>query len=184
MNSRRPGLPMTPYPGRGFSLLELVVVIVIIALLATLAVTRLWSLQVEAEKVAMEQVVGSLRSALGIKVADYFVRHDMAGVRSLIGTNPMDRLSEVPNNYRGVLNAAQARHIEAGSWYFDAQAGVLVYRVRNQDAFRGGSGKPAQIRFAIRGVYESRGGHSTNNQDMAGASLVALDAYQWILDNN
>lgn len=173
------GIPRTGCRrGSGFSLLELVVVIAIISVLLVLAITRLWPLQVEAERVAMEQVLGSLRSALGIKVADYFVRDDVAGVRSLTGTNPMDRLSEVPRNYLGALSGANPDSIEGGSWYFDVPGKVLVYRVRNQDYFRGGVGPPAQARFKIQVVYEERGRGGKN--EVAGVTLVALEPYTWI----
>ena len=88
----------------GFSLIELVVVITVIAILITAAASRLWGLQVDAELVAMEQVLGNLRSALGINVATYLVAGDMAGMQSLEGSNPMDRLAEVPSNYLGTVN--------------------------------------------------------------------------------
>ena len=39
----------------------------------------------------MESVAGSLRSALGIKVAGMFAQSDMAGIRALTGSNPMER---------------------------------------------------------------------------------------------
>lgn len=163
--------------GSGFSLLELVVVIAIIATLSVFALTRLWQIQVDAERVAMEQVLGSLRSALGIKVASYFVQNDAAGVRSLLGTNPMDRLSEVPKNYLGALNGANPQTIAGGSWYFDVSGRFLVYRVRNQDYFRGGLGTPARARFTIRVVYEER---SRGRNEIAGATLVALEPYTWV----
>lgn len=176
--SRIRGVPHTGCRrGSGFSLLELVVVIAIIAVLSVVAITRLWQMQVDAERVAMEQVLGSLRSALGIKVASYFVQNDAAGVRSLIGTNPMDRLSEVPKNYLGALTGANPETIAGGSWYFDASGRFLVYRVRNQDYFRGGQGTPARARFTIRVVYEER---SRGRSEVAGVTLVALEPYTWI----
>ena len=57
-------------PARGFTLLELVVVICLVAILFTVAANRLWGLQVLAEQAAMDTVVGNLRSALGMKVAE------------------------------------------------------------------------------------------------------------------
>lgn len=170
-----------PRPGRrrgsGFSLLELVVVLCLIAVLSVFALDRLWATQVEAEKVAMEQVLGTLRSALGIKVANYFVQNDLAGVRDLTDTNPMDRLSEVPANYLGALAGADPQRLAAGSWYFDVPGKALIYRVRNQDYFRGGLSKPARARFAIRVVYEER---SKGRNEIAGAALVALEPYTWL----
>lgn len=163
----------------GFSLLELVIVICIISGLSVIALNRLWALQVEAEKVAMEQVLGNLRSAIGIKVADFLVRNDMAGVRSLTGSNPMDRLIEVPNNYQGALSGANPDIIAAGSWYFDVPAQVLVYRVRNQGYFRGGVGKPARARFAIRVIYERSRLNGGNTNEIVGATLVSLEPYIW-----
>ena len=172
------GIPRTGCRhGSGFSLLELVVVIAIISVLLAVAIVKLWPLQVEAERVAMEQVLGSLRSALGIKVADYFVRNDVAGVRSLTDTNPMDRLSELPKNYLGALDGANPGSIEGGSWYFDIPGKTLVYQVRNQDYFRGGAGSPARARFTIRVVYEERG---RGRNEIAGVTLDALEPYRWI----
>ena len=178
MNSNK-GIPRTGCRhGSGFSLLELVVVIAIISVLLAVAIVKLWPLQVEAERVAMEHVLGSLRSALGIKVADYFVRNDVAGVRSLTDTNPMDRLSEVPKNYLGALDGANPGSIEGGSWYFDVPGKVLVYQVRNRDYFQGGVGPPARARFMIRVVYEERGRGGRN--EIAGVTLDALEPYRWI----
>lgn len=95
----------------------------------------------------------------------------------------MDRLSEVPKNYLGALSGANPDTIAGGSWYFDVSGRVLVYRVRNQDYFRGGFGKPAQARFKIQVVYEERGhrglGGASENE-IAGATLMALDPYAWV----
>jgi general secretion pathway protein G len=164
---------------RGFSLLELVVAIIIISLLIAAALERLWPLQVDAERVAMEQVAGSLRSALGIRVAELLLKDDLAGLRALEGSNPMDQLSEAPRNYRGVLRGADPAMVESGTWYFDAANGVLVYRVRNADYFRSPAGM--QARFAVR-VYYSEGLPRSKqvSAEPLGAQLAVMEPYQWL----
>lgn len=170
-----------PIAETGFSLLELVLVIAIISILATVALHRLWPLQAEAERVAMEQVVGSLRSALGIKVADFLVRQDLEGLRSLEGSNPMDRLSEVPGNYRGEFDAAGPGTPETAIWYFDRSSRALVYRARNADRFQGGRAGQAEARFAVRLYYrESVSGRSRRAAEVAGAQLAAVEPYRWL----
>lgn len=169
--------------GSGFSLLELVVVITIISILLVVAIAKLWAVQVDAERVAMDEVVGGLRSAIGIDVASYLVTGDFAGLQKLEGTNPMDRLAQVPKNYLGTLNGINPADMVGGAWYFDTQNKTLVYQVRNQDYFRGGFGKPARVRFKLQVVYEARGQRGVdgmNENEIAGATLVALDPYEWI----
>ena len=184
-----PELPVRELPrcdarrgaGAGFSLLELVLVIAIISVLATAALYRLWPLQAEAEQVAMEQVVGSLRSALGIKVAEFLVRQDLTGLRSLEGSNPMDRLSEVPGNYRGEFDAAGPGTPEIAIWYFDRSSRALVYRARNADRFQGGRAGQAEARFAVRLYYrESVSGRNRQAAEVAGAQLAAVEPYRWL----
>lgn len=158
-------------------------VITVIAILITVAATRLWGLQVDAERVAMEQVLGNLRSALGINVATYLVAGDMTGLRSLEGSNPMDRLAEVPSNYRGTVNGTSLADTSGGAWYFDIRSRALVYRVRNADYFRGGTGTPAQARFAVQLVYEDRRpsrAPGPGRREIVGARFVALEPYAWV----
>ncbi|OGI38280.1 MAG: hypothetical protein A2140_07375, partial [Candidatus Muproteobacteria bacterium RBG_16_62_13] len=123
-----------PWPGResrGFSLLELVIVVVIISVLLTVAISRLLALQVDAERVAMETVAGTLRSAIGMKVAEHIVNQDVPGLVRLVGTNPMDRLAELPGNYLGVQDGVNPATLADGNWYYDRRDGTLVYLVRN-----------------------------------------------------
>lgn len=166
----------------GFSLIELVVVLTVIGILLAVAASRLWGLQIDAERVAMEQVVGNLRSALGINVATYLVAGDMAGMQSLEGSNPMDRLAEVPSNYLGTVHGSLT-DTAGGAWYFDNRDRVLVYRVRNADYFRGGAGTPAQARFAVQLVYENRNpsrAAGSSRKEIVGARFVALEPYTWV----
>lgn len=166
----------------GFSLLELVIVIVIISVLLVVAISRLLSIMVDAERVSMETVAGTLRSALGMKVAESIVRNRVPELRQLEGSNPMDRLAELPVNYLGVLRGADPAKLADGNWYFDADAGVLVYLVRHQGFFAGGAANPARARFAVRLVYTDRNGNGVYDPGVdavEGLKLSPLEAYRW-----
>ena len=162
----------------GFSLLELVIVIVIISILITIAISKLVALQVDAERVAMQTVVGTLRSALGIKVAEQYARQDMAGIRALAGSNPMDRLAQLPGNYLGALHNPDPAKLDDGNWYFDTRNRALVYLVRNRAYFAGGLADPPRARFAVRVVYSQNQSGGAGNV-VEGVQLEALEKYRW-----
>lgn len=153
--------------------------LVVIAILAAVALQRLWSFQAEAERTALEQVVGGLRSALGMNVASYLAKDDLRGVQTLVGSNPMELLAEAPRNYRGAVNDSPA--VDGGEWYFDRKRNELAYRVRNADVFRGGSGPPVEARFAVRPVYEdrNRNGRFDAGDTFYGVRLEATAPYSW-----
>lgn len=168
--------------GAGFSLLELVIVITIISVLLVIAISRLIALQADAERVAMNTVVGVLRSAIGIKVAESIVRQDIGGLPSLAGSNPMDRLAELPSNYLGEKGGVDPVTLEDGSWYFDTGSGTLVYLVRNKGNFTGGLRNPPRARLAIRLVYNDRNGNGAFDAGVdaiEGLRLAALEPYAW-----
>ena len=164
----------------GFTLVELTVVLLVIAILAAVALHKLWSFQAEAERTALENMVGGLRSALGINVASYIAKDDLRGIQVLVGSNPMELLSESPKNYRGAVDGEPA--VADGEWYFDRKRGELAYRVRNADVFRGGSGPPAEARFAVKPVYEdrNRNGRLDAGDSFYGVRLEALTPYRWV----
>lgn len=166
----------------GFSLLELVVIVAIIALLMVLAIDRLLGMRVEAERVAMQTVLGSIRSGLGIKVAETVVKQDMAALQSLEGSNPMDRLAEPPSNYLGVLEAPDPAALEPGNWYFDRASRVLVYLPEYSGSFSGGRSDPPRARFAVRLLYQDKNGNGTwdaGAEGLEGVRLQALEPYRW-----
>ena len=166
---------------RGFSLFELVVVIGIVALLAALFLSRIPAWQARAEMAAMEHVVGSLRSALTIKVAQFIARGNAAGIPSLAGSNPMDRLSETPGNYLGVLTGEDAASVNGGHWYFDAHQRTLVYRVRHEAYFSGGLAHRPGARFFVHLIYQQDGGRRARQRQrqVVGVRLAPLEPYAW-----
>lgn len=169
-------------PIGGFSLLELVIVIVIISVLLVLAISRLLALQVDAERVTMETVAGTLRSAIGMKVAESIVKSKVANLPSYEGSNPMDLLAQLPPNYLGELDGMDPTTLEDGNWYFDKRAKTLVYLVRNKGFFKGGSPNPPRARFAVRLVYSDINGNGVFDRGVdavEGLRLSPVEPYSW-----
>lgn len=178
MNNRRG--QRTRYSG--FSLFELVVVIVIVTILMVIAISRLIGLQVDAERVVMESTAGTLRSAIGIKVAEAIVRQKVANLATYEGGNPMNLLAEVPRNYLGELEGADVHSLEKGNWYFDLTDRTMVYLVDNTGYFSGGMDNPPRARFKMRLVYTDVNGNGvfdTGIDLIEGLRLAALEPYRW-----
>lgn len=166
----------------GFSLLELVMVIVIISVLLVLAISRLLALMVDVERVTMETVAGTLRSAIGMKVAESIVKSKVSVLPAFEGSNPMALLAEMPRNYLGELDSADPAKLEDGNWYFDKRDKTLVYLVRNKGFFAGGQTDPPRARFAVRLVYSDRNGNGVFDQDkdvIEGLRLNPVEKYSW-----
>ncbi|MHB8535234.1 MAG: prepilin-type N-terminal cleavage/methylation domain-containing protein [Sulfuricaulis sp.] len=166
----------------GFSLLELIIVIVIISVLLVLAISRLLALQVDAERVAMQTVLGTLRSSIGMKVAESIVRSKVADLPTYAGSNPMNLLAETPHNYLGEFDGVDPASLPDGNWYFDKRTETLVYLVRNKGFFTGGLPNPPRARFKVILVYSDKNGNGVFDQgidDIQGLRLSAVEAYSW-----
>lgn len=157
-------------------------VIVIVAFMVTIAIARLMALYADAERVSMETVAGTLRSALGMKVAESIVRHELATLPAMEGSNPMDRLAEPPKNYLGAFDKPDPAQLEDGNWYFDKGEGTVVYLVRSTSRFAGGLPNPPRARFKVRLVYKDTNGNGKYDAGVdaaEGLRLSAVEPYQW-----
>ena len=166
----------------GFSLLELLVVIVLISVLVSVAIDRLIVLRAKAEAAAMQQVLGSIRSGIQIRVAELLATQRAAEIPALIGSNPMLRLAERPANYLGELFGPDPGALAPGSWYFDTREGALVYLVDNTDFFDSELPPPARARFAIEAVFEDLNGNGHYDPGIdrvGGIRLASRSAYTW-----
>lgn len=169
---------------RGFSLIEMVIVIILIGILYVIGADKLLEMRADAERVALENAVGTLQSALNIEAAAYIARDDIQGLYALEGGNPMNRLSKKPKNYLGELPGPDPATIEGGKWYFDTRDGTLVYRVRYGDHFTTALPGPPRARFAVRLDYDDVNGNRVFDKDMEqiqGVRLDALESYAWSL---
>lgn len=173
-----------PHPGvqRGFSLLELVIVVILVALLFLFAFDRLMPLRGHAEGTQVASVIGALRSALGMEVAERIVDEGPESIAELQGANPMTLLQQRPVRYLGERSGSDNREIPEGAWYFDPDQGVLRYRVRFPQYLEGEPDPPVELSWQVRLQFEDEGGNGRYDPDtdaLRGVTLAPLDDHQW-----
>lgn len=157
---------------RGFTLLELVIVACVVALLAGVLFTRVQYYQQQAERLAREQVLANLRSALRLRLADLLIKRQSQQIAALAGQNPMTWLERAPANYAGEFYPAAAADLAPGCWYFDRRAKALVYLLRNSTDFPGSTEKRLVFKVKLLKVKENPA-DITGMQDAV--EMVALD---------
>lgn len=165
----------------GFSLFEFLVVVASIALLGGVLLERARFYQEQAEKAAMEQMAGALRSALRLQIAQRLPqgRHNLA---ELVEQNPMDWLLGKPANYLGERFGPQAGTVPGGNWYFDLRDKTLVYVVGNGRHFAPNPAGRKEVRYQIRplrGGKPQATGIPADIQATDGVILALVEPYQW-----
>ena len=172
--------------GTGFTLIELAVVVVIVAVLATALLKRVIFYQEQAEKVAMEQTLGIVRSALHLQIANLLVKGDTDGIARLADQNPMTWLSEKPSNYLGEYYTPKTGMIAPGNWYYDLHSKNLIYLVNNSEHLHTAAGEGKQIRYRaklvkdVAGIPDANpGGPAVAQEKLAGVILEPVVAYRW-----
>lgn len=169
---------------RGFSLLELVVVVALVSVLLAVAIDRLLLVKARAESMGVEQVLGAVRSAITIRVAELIARARAAEVGRLVRTNPMLLLAERPQNYLGELFGPDASTLQAGNWFFDTRDHALCYLVESTDYFESGLPAPPRACFAIEPVFDDTDGNGRYDpavDTLRGLRLAASAPYEWRL---
>lgn len=175
-----------PGPGRtsrGFTLLELVIVISLVVLLFLTAYWRLLPLRGDAEAAHVATTIGTLRSNLGLVVAERILDDSLEGATGLAEANPMALLARPPGNYLGEIEPGQDAEIPRGSWYFDPASRELRYRVRYpqylEDAPASG---PVELSWQVRLAYADRntdGRYDAEEDGLKGVHLRELDNPEW-----
>ena len=166
---------------RGFTILELVVVIIIISILGLFAIDRVFALRIAAEQAAVKQLVGTLKSALGLEVARLALSGNMAGVAKLDKSNPMHLLSQAPNNYLGENDSSDLIN-NTGVWYFDEKQKALVYNVTYKEYFKTSLEGVPRIRYRVKLVYDDQNKNKrfdARYDSIAGLDLFPIEKYSW-----
>ena len=161
-------------------MLELTIVVIIISVLFAIAVDKLLKAKAMAEQAAVTRNIGNLRSALGMQVARHFARGQMDAIFSMAGSNPIDLAVRPPANYAGVQIDPAAVAVQ--SWYFDPEAGALVYRVEFDEGFESSLEGPARARFRIELFYKDLNGNGVFDKHVDafyGLDLVPIEPYTW-----
>jgi prepilin-type N-terminal cleavage/methylation domain-containing protein len=168
---------------RGFSLLELVVAIVLIGVLLGVAIERLLVMKGQAESRAMDEVIGNLRSAMTIRMAELIAKGRAEAITDLIGSNPMALLAQRPDYYLGELFGPDPAVLAPGSWYFDTRQGTLCYLVDSFEYFESAL-RPPRACFSIQPSYDDANGNGRFDREvdiLRGLRLAPLAAYHWRL---
>ena len=107
---------------------------------------------------ARDTVIGVMRSALGMKMAQLVATGRHAEMSKLATINPMDLLAQKPANYAGEYYSPQMVKISRGNWYFNRKELLLVYITRTGATFQGST--PTQYQYKIelvRGMDDAEG---------------------------
>ncbi|QNA88880.1 hypothetical protein G4G28_11000 [Massilia sp. Dwa41.01b] len=112
---------------RGASLFELALGAIAASLLAGVLLNSIITYIGESERVAVKQLIGSLRTALAVRSAQVISTRGEDGLIALAYQNPMDWLMKRPQNYLGEYYAPEKDELPTGNWYFDKVDHTLVY---------------------------------------------------------
>ena len=166
---------------QGFTLLELIVVIIIISILGLFAIDRIWSLRMAAEQAAVTQIVGNIRSALGLEVARLALDGKISEVAKLENSNPITLLAQAPSNYIG--EKEDGDHVtEQGIWYFNKKLHTLTYTVNYTENFNTTLQGMPRIRYQIKLIYSDKNNNKrfdVNTDSIGGLDLLPLDSFSW-----
>ncbi|MFL6675343.1 MAG: hypothetical protein ACJ8LG_18875 [Massilia sp.] len=111
----------------GFTLFETAVAASVFGLLVTIFSGRALFYHAQAERVASEQLVGILRTALQVRAARVLSTEGERGLARLANENPMRLLSEKPQNYLGEYYKPDLAELPNGNWLFDRHERSLIY---------------------------------------------------------
>ncbi|MGD9385681.1 MAG: prepilin-type N-terminal cleavage/methylation domain-containing protein [Thioalkalispiraceae bacterium] len=165
----------------GFSLLELVIVIIIISALLAIGINKLMKLQVQAERSAMESMIGTLQSAIALTISEHIARDNIPELIRYIGSNPMELLATQPVNYKGKY-PEKPKDLETASWWYNTSNRTLYYQVSNREYFSTAGNEKGVSKFKILPVYDdiNANGRFDRRDTLKGLRLSPIAEYRWL----
>ena len=153
----------------GATRLELAVATILGALMIGVLLNSITEYQAESERVAVKQLIGSLRTALAVRSAKVISTTGEAGLLALAHQNPMSWLQKHPGNYLGEYYSPKNEALPRGNWYFDPSKTALVYLPAAHKSFSFGIQKV--LTFKVKLVRVS-GPVDAARQEKGSAGLV------------
>lgn len=177
----RPQPALYPRFSKGFTLIELIVVIIVVLVVMGLMLNRFTYYQERAEKVAMENVVGTLQTALTMQYGKILTRGIASDLPSLVQDNPMNWLQQKPRNYSGEFYDPTPLAVESGNWVFDLKSRELVYVLHNTNYFKPGKDGLNWIRYHVVVNYEVSSLPSLRDDpaQLTGVLFQPVEPYTW-----
>lgn len=165
----------------GFTLFELIIVIILVAVFAGILLGRFQMYQEAAEKAAMEQTAGAIRSALNIQLAALIARGRTEDIPRLAALNPVTLLAEKQRNYVGEYYDTAGSDIPPGSWYYDLKNRQLVYLVDRGVHFVPDKDGRKWVRYRVSIVYNNAlsGAGNAAGREIAGIVFREVEPYAW-----
>ena len=169
--------------GRGFTLVELLIVISLVGILASVFFSRVLYYQELAEKAAMQQVVSALQTGLSMQYGHRLASGMGEGKISIVTENPMNWLAQKPGNYAGEFDSVNPSEIEPGNWAFDLNTRELIYLPYHTEYFVPQTKAVRWIRYRAKFVYEASY-RNKGTKELAGVIFSPVEPYQWVIREN
>lgn len=166
---------------RGFTFLELIAVVIVVSLLTVFVFDRVLPLRVAAEKASVIQIVGNIKSALGLEVVRLALRGNMSAIADLENKNPIPLLAQVPTNY---LGESEKEISTEGSWYFNKSKRTLIYNIKFKDSFSSTVKGQPRIRHIIKLIYNDNNHNQhfdVEYDNISGLDLTPLERFHWTI---
>lgn len=166
-------------PGRraqaGFTLFEFAVAATVLAVLAGVLLMRIAFYQQESERVAVQQVVATLRTALALRAAAVSPKGDRAAMLRLTEENPLDWLERKPANYLGEYYSPELKQMPHGNWVFDRRDKCLIYLLNSPKSFSSEASKFLKFKVEYTELGRRAAGERLGPTEVSqGVALIQL----------